>query len=162
MLHSVADFHERKTNRREQKLASLKSQRRGILAKGRENPSSELQGEDESAEIISSLLFPQTNKGGEMWVMMPIVDGKDHAEKLALPPIGSWTNVEISQTLDPGSKKDFINRIKVGNTVSFSRPNPKPAEFEDVLLMFSNQAHETADNTLIRHFKIQGVGFEGE
>ena len=97
-----------------------------------------------------------------MWVMMPIVDGKDHAEKLALPPIGSWTNVEISQTLDPGSKKDFINRIKVGYTVSFSRPNPKPAEFEDVLLMFSNQAHETADNILIRHFKIQGVGFEGE
>ena len=29
-------------------------------------------------------MFPQTNKGGEMWVMMPIVDGKDHAEKLSL------------------------------------------------------------------------------
>ena len=162
MFHSVADFHERKTNWREQKLASLKSQRRGILAKRRENTSGELQGEDKFDEIISSLLFPQKTQGGEMWVMMPIVDGKDHAEKLALPPIGTWTNMEISQTLDPGSKKDFTNRIKVEDTVSFSRPNPKPAEFENVLLMFSNQAHETADNTLIRHFKIQGVGFEGE
>ena len=88
-----------------------------------------------------------------------------YKKDVSLPPVRVWTNVEISQTLDPGSRDaSFTNRIKVGDSVPFSKPNKRPAEFTDVevLVPATSNSDVPAANALIRHLNIQGVEFNGE
>ena len=79
-----------------------------------------------------------------------------------LPPVRVWTNVEMSQTLDPDSRDaSFTYKIKVGDSVLFSKPNMQPAELTDVKVLVSKYRSPAA-NALIRHLNIQGVEFNGE
>ena len=82
-----------------------------------------------------------------------------------LPPVRVWTNVEMSQTLDPDSRDaSFTYKIKVGDSVLFSKPNKRPTEFTDVevLVPANSNSKFPAANALIRHLNIQGVEFNGE
>ena len=79
-----------------------------------------------------------------------------------LPPVRVWTNVEMSQTLDPDSRDaSFTYKIKVGDSVLFSEPNRRPAVLTDVKVLVSKYGSPAA-NALIRHLNIQGVEFNGE
>ena len=85
-----------------------------------------------------------------------------YKKDVSLPPVRVWTNVEISQTLDPDSRDaSFTYKIKVGDSVLFSKPNTRPAEFTDVKVLVSKYRSPGA-NALIRHLNIQGVEFNGE
>ena len=103
----------------------------------------------------------QPARGGEVQIDMPIEDGVNHEERFDLPPTQVWTSFEISQTLDQGSTDAYTNRINIGETVRFSRPNPNPIEFTDVKVMVGPGNRQKAD-ALIRHLNIQGAEFDGE
>ena len=100
-----------------------------------------------------------------MSIYLPIKNGANFKKDVDLPPVRVWTNVEISQTLDPDSRDaGFTNRIKVGDSVLFSEPNKRPAEFTDVkvLVPANSNSNVPVANALIRHLNIQGVEFNGE
>ena len=104
--------------------------------------------------------MPQGSKGGEMQIDMPVEDGDNLSKYFDLPPAQVWTSVEISQTLDPGSTDGYTNRINIGDSVRFSRANPRPVEFDDVKVMSAPCCFRQPADALIRHLRVQLQGVE--
>ena len=95
-------------------------------------------------------IFPSTTYG--MMAISSAVNGdKNYTYNAARPPVGAWTTIAISQTLEQGK---YIYRIAMGGDEVHAVENSQPQEFQYVQVHASDEWHEVQPGS-IRNLEIE-------
>ena len=83
-------------------------------------------------------IWPFNQTSGNMIISSAVNGNKDYEKYFVQPPVGVWTTIAISQTLE-GNK--YIYRISIGGEEVHAVENRQAQEFQDVQVFGSDPWH---------------------
>ena len=100
--------------------------------------------------ILAIIIWPDFSDG-KMHIFSTIGENKNYDQAFAKPPVGAWTTIAVSQTLEGGK---YMHRITIGGQEAHAVENQNPREFQDVKV-YTSSPWRAAQQGSIRNLLIE-------
>ena len=107
----------------------------------------------EYGDRIVAIWPSSRRRPGNMFVMSAVSGDSNYIHYSLQPPMGVWTNIQVSQTLED---ERYMYRIVVGGEEVHAVENTEPAEFENVKVYASNPWYDAQPGS-IRNLVIESA-----